>query len=132
MASFSVPEKTIKDILPENTLKTLVPQEDVTRVVKTAPSRYRNEIAKFIVHRNLNCKRCGKCAEVCQYGVHVLKPGYKYFAEPKNHLCIGPACEKTGNFCVAKCPNGALQLKENPLFKALGDYRWPGVDGPIV
>jgi glutamate synthase domain-containing protein 2/ferredoxin len=126
LASFSVPEK-IKNILPENTLKTLVPQEDVTRVVKTAPSRYRNEIAKFIVHRNLNCKRCGKCAEVCKYGVHVLKPGYKYFAEPKNHLCIGPACEKNnGHFCVAKCPQKALQLKENPLFKALGDYRWPG------
>lgn len=127
MASFSVPEKTIKDILPENTLKTLVPQEEVSRVVTKAPSRYRNEIAKYIVHRNLNCKRCGKCVEVCQYGVHVLKPGYKYFAEPKNHLCIGPACEKNnGHFCIAKCPNGALQLKENPLFKALGDYRWPG------
>jgi ferredoxin len=82
LASFSVPENrfdklatsTIKDILPENTLKTIVPQEDVTREVKTAPSRYRNEIAKFIVHRNLNCKRCGKCAEVCQYKVHVQNP----------------------------------------------------------
>ncbi len=52
-----------------------------------------------------NCKRCGKCAQVCQHGVHVLKPGYKYFAEqPKNHVCIGPACEKTGHYCVAQCP----------------------------
>jgi MinD superfamily P-loop ATPase len=94
LASSSVPEKTIKDILPPKTLSTLVPQEEVARVIKPAPSRYRNEIAKYIVHRNLSCRLCGRCAEVCRYGVHVLKPGYKYFAEPKNYLCIGPGCEK--------------------------------------
>ena len=104
----------ISEILPENTIKTIVPQEDVARVVKHAPSRYRNEIAKYIVHRNLNCKRCGKCVEVCLYGVHVLKPGYKYFAEPNNHLCIGPSCEKSGRFCIATCPQKALEVKENP------------------
>ena len=42
--------------LPENTLKTRVPQEQVERVVKPAPSRYRNEIAKYIVHRSLDCR----------------------------------------------------------------------------
>lgn len=124
MANFSVPEK-IKEILPAKTLDTFVPQEEVSRVIKPAPSRYRNEIAKFIVHRNLNCKRCGRCVEVCPYKVHVLKPGYKYFGEPRNHLCIGPSCEKTGHFCAAKCPQKALEVKENPMYKALGDYRWP-------
>jgi glutamate synthase domain-containing protein 2/ferredoxin len=124
LASYSVQEKSIKEILPENTVGTLVPQEKVQRVIKSAPSRYRNEIAKYIVHRNLNCKLCGKCVDVCKYKVHVLKPGYKYFAEPKDYLCIGPACEKTANFCVAGCPQKALEVKESPMFKALGDFRW--------
>ena len=110
--------------LPENTLKTRVPQEVVKRTVKTAPSRYRNEIAKYIVHRSLDCERCGKCVEVCEFGVHDRKPGFKYFAEPHHHLCIGPSCEKTGHYCVAQCPKGALQIKENPMYRALGDFRW--------
>ena len=86
-----------------------MPQEEVKRVVKPAPSRYRNEIAKYIVHRSLDCERCGKCVEVCSYGVHARKPGFKYFGEPLHHLCIGPSCEKTGRYCVAHCPKGALQ-----------------------
>jgi glutamate synthase domain-containing protein 2/ferredoxin len=125
LASYSVPESRIENILPENTRKTLVPQEKVARAVKPAPPRYRNEIAKYVVHRNLNCKLCGKCAELCLYKVHVRKSGYTYFAEPRNYLCIGPSCENSGHFCVANCPQGALQLKENPMYKALGDYRWP-------
>ena len=78
MANCSVPENKISEILPAKTLGTRVPQEEVARVIKPAASRYRNEIAKYIVHRNLNCKRCGRCAEVCLYKVHVLKSGYKY------------------------------------------------------
>ena len=111
--------------LPENTLKTRVPQEEVERVVKPAPSRYRNEIAKYIVHRSLDCQRCGKCVEVCSHEVHVRKPGFEYFGEPNHHLCIGPACAKNGHYCVTHCPQGALQIRENPMFKALGDFRWP-------
>jgi len=123
LANYSAQGK-IKEILPENTLQTFVPQENVERVIRHAPSRYRNEIARYITHRNSNCKLCGKCAGVCSYKVHVLKPGYKYFGEPRNHLCIGPACEKTGRYCVTQCPNKALEVKENPLYKALGDFRW--------
>ncbi len=126
MEQFSVQEKQLKDILPENTLKTRVPQFEVDRVIKPAPSRYRNEIAKFIIYRDDNdCARCGKCAEVCPYGVHVLKPGYKCFAMPKSHLCAGDSCEKTAHFCIAQCPRGALRIAENPMMKSLGDYRWP-------
>ena len=110
--------------LPENTLKTRVPQEKVDRVVKPAPSRYRNEIAKYIVHRSLDCERCGKCVEVCTHGVHVRKPGFEYFGEPHHHLCIGPACAKNGHYCVAQCPKQALQIRENPMYRALGDCRW--------
>ena len=114
----------LEAILPENTLKTRVPQEQVPRVVKPAPSRYRNEIAKYIVHRSPDCDLCGKCVEVCAYGVHARQPGFKYFGEPRHHLCIGPNCEKTDHYCVTHCPRGALQIQDNPMFKVLGDFRW--------
>ncbi len=125
MANYSEQEKAIREMFPENTVKTFVPQEKVARVVKYAPPRYRNEIARYIVHRNGNCKLCGKCAQLCKYNVHTLKPGYKYFGEPNNHLCIGISCEKTGHYCIANCPQGALELTENSMYKAMGDYRWP-------
>jgi glutamate synthase domain-containing protein 2 len=117
-------EKQIEDVLPENTLKTRVPQEQVPRVVSPAPSRYRNEISKYLVHRSLECKRCGKCVVVCPKGVHVHKEGFKYFGEPEHHLCVGPSCEKSGKYCVDQCPNKALSIKENPMYTTLGDYRW--------
>ncbi len=124
MASSLVPEKIIKEGLPDNTLETVVPQAEVQRVIKPAPPRYRNEIAKYIIRRSDDCKLCGKCAEVCPQGVHVLKPGYKYFAAPHQNVCIGPACKDTGHYCVDLCPNKALRMVENPMMKVLGDYRW--------
>ena len=119
-----VQEKGLKQILPDNTLKTLVPQVEVARVTRRAPPRYRNEIAKYIIRRSSDCTLCGKCAEVCPQGVHVLKPGYKYFAAPRHHICIGPACQKTSHYCVELCPHKALRMVENPMMKVLGDYRW--------
>jgi len=119
-----VQEKGLKQILPDNTLKTLVPQVEVARVTRRAPPRYRNEIAKYIIRRSSDCILCGKCAEVCTQGVHVRKPGYKYFATPRHHVCIGPACQKTSHYCVELCPKKALRMVENPMMKVLGDYRW--------
>jgi len=119
-----VPEKIAKDDLPQSTLETLVPQVEVPRVIKAAPPRYRNEIAKYIIRRSADCKMCGKCAEVCPQGVHVLKGGYKYFAAPRHNVCIGPSCRETGHYCVDLCPNGALRMVENPMMKLLGDCRW--------
>jgi glutamate synthase domain-containing protein 2 len=118
------PESRIEVLLPENTLKTRVPQEKVDRVTRPAPSRYRNEIAKYLVHRNQDCRLCGKCQEICSWQVHTRKTGYRYFGEPRHHLCIGPACEKTGHDCVTHCPQGALQIRENPMYRLLGDFRW--------
>src|SRR3989339_1634088 len=54
-----------------------------------------------------------------------MKPGYKYFALPKSHLCFGPKCEEKGCYCITACPRGALRIQENPMMKVLGDYRWP-------
>jgi glutamate synthase domain-containing protein 2/NAD-dependent dihydropyrimidine dehydrogenase PreA subunit len=119
-----VQENKPKQILPENTEKTLVPQVEVPRVIKPAPPRYRNEIAKYIIRRSSACKLCGKCARVCPYGVHTLKPGYKYFAAPHQHVCIGPSCQQTSHYCIDLCPQKALKMVENPMLKCLGDYRW--------
>jgi glutamate synthase domain-containing protein 2/NAD-dependent dihydropyrimidine dehydrogenase PreA subunit len=119
-----VPEKMAKEYLPESTRETLVPQVEVPRVIKPAPPRYRNEIAKYIIRRSADCKMCGKCAEVCPQGVHVLKGGYKYFAAPRHNVCIGPSCRESDHYCVDMCPNGALRMVENPMMKLLGDYRW--------
>ena len=125
MANSLVQEKGLKGILPDKTLETFVPQVEVSRETRPAPSRYRNEIAKYIIRRSSDCKLCGKCARVCPQGVHVLKPGYKYFAAPQHQVCIGPACQKTDHYCVDLCPQKALRMVENPQLKLLGDYRWP-------
>jgi glutamate synthase domain-containing protein 2/NAD-dependent dihydropyrimidine dehydrogenase PreA subunit len=124
LADSLVQENKPKQILPENTEKTLVPQVEVPRVIKPAPPRYRNEIAKYIIRRSSACKLCGKCAKVCPYGVHTLKPGYKYFAAPHQHVCIGPSCQQTSHYCIDLCPQKALKMVENPMLKCLGDYRW--------
>jgi glutamate synthase domain-containing protein 2/ferredoxin len=124
LASFSAKESKLQDILPANTLKTRVPQAQVERRIAPAPPRYRNEVSKYILRRNHDCIGCGKCAQLCPYGVHVCKPGYKYFCEPKSYHCVGPACEKTGHYCVTACPKSALQIIENPMTQILGDYRW--------
>ena len=55
MVDSLVQGKGLKEILPDNTLKTFVPQVEVPYVVRPAPSRYRNEIAKYIIHRSDDC-----------------------------------------------------------------------------
>lgn len=117
-------ESALKEVLPENTTKTLVPQVEVTRVVKPAPPRYRNEMAKYIIRRSSDCTLCGKCAQVCPHGVHVLKPGYKLFSAPHLNVCVGPSCAETDHYCIDLCPNKALRMVENPMLKAMGDHRW--------
>jgi len=119
-----VPEKINNSNLPENTRKTQVEQAQVSREIKPAPPRYRNELAKYIINRSDACIHCGKCAEVCPQGVHVLKPGYKLFAAPRLNVCVGPSCQNTDRYCVDLCPQKALRMVENPMMKVLGDYRW--------
>ena len=117
-------ERRLEDILPGSTLKTRVPQEKIERITRPAPSRYRNELAKWLVHRSQDCRRCGKCVQVCSRGVHVRNTGYQYFSEPLHSRCVGPACAGTGTDCVTLCPQGALQVRENPMYSVMGDYRW--------
>jgi glutamate synthase domain-containing protein 2/formate hydrogenlyase subunit 6/NADH:ubiquinone oxidoreductase subunit I len=116
----------LEGIIPENTLKTRVPQGVVERKVIPAPSRYRNEIAKYIIFRDEEkCTLCGTCVKNCPKGVHVFKPGYQLFSTPESYKCNGGVCEKTDAYCITKCPEGALRIVKNPMMEALGDNRWP-------
>jgi glutamate synthase domain-containing protein 2/ferredoxin len=96
----------------------------VSRTVKYAPPRYRNEIGKYSIHRASTCASCGKCVEVCGHGVHNRPSGYRQVIRPLDYRCIGSECEKAGNSCVAGCPQQALSLDESPVFKTIGDFRW--------
>ena len=98
----------------------------VTREVRPALPRYRNEIGKFRVHRAWNCQQCGRCVEVCRYHVHTRPEGYRLIVRPFDYRCIGADCAKAGDSCVAECPQGALSLTANPAFETLGDCRWTG------
>ncbi|MDD5708008.1 MAG: glutamate synthase-related protein, partial [Kiritimatiellae bacterium] len=97
---------------------------EVSREVRTAGPRYRNELGKYSIHRSSECIGCGRCVTLCPHGVHRRPAGYKHPIRPFDYLCIGPACEKTSHYCVAACPNGALTLQENRAFQTLGDRRW--------
>ncbi len=87
-------------------------------IVET-PSRFKNPIAKYRLFRTSQCIGCGKCIEICPYGVHVDRGG----VITKHHYrCIGPECP---NPCYQSCPAGALRISLNPTFETLGDLRWP-------
>ncbi|MGA2065639.1 MAG: glutamate synthase-related protein [Thermoguttaceae bacterium] len=97
---------------------------EVSREVRPAPPRYRNEIGKYSVRRSSSCAACGRCVEVCPHGVHVRPQGYRAVMRPLDYRCVGFECAGSGRYCVDACPNGALSLAENPAFQTLGDFRW--------
>lgn len=47
------------------------------------------------------CRRCGRCVEVCEQGVHEVTP--------EAHLLNPPYCVRCGR-CVEVCPAGALEM----------------------
>ena len=83
------------------------------------PSRFRNAIGKYRVNRTSDCTACGKCVEICPYGVHVIRRGEVIVKN--HHLCVGSDCKTP---CYDECPVNALSVKRNPDFDALGDFRW--------
>lgn len=91
---------------------------------KETRSRFRNTIGKYTIKRNSKCIACGKCVEVCPFGVHVQHKNHIAPIRPIEHKCIGFECRKTDHFCVDHCPEGALTLRKNPLLDTLGDFRW--------
>ena len=86
-----------------------------------SPSRFKNPIGKFRLHRSNACVACGKCVEICPYGVHELRRGVVLTKHP--YRCVGPDCPEP---CHEICPVKAISLKRNPTFDAIGDFRWTG------
>jgi ferredoxin len=92
--------------------------------VKPLGSRYRNPLTKFRVERTSACIACGKCAEVCGFGVH--KKAGQAMLGTRARFCMGAEyCKARGAYCVETCPVGALRVGPNPVWKTFGDPRWP-------
>ncbi len=91
---------------------------------RNCPSRYRNQFGEYRVTRSSACIACGKCAEICSYGVHVMAG--KRMLSPRSHLCIGASrCRRKGRFCGDACPREAIRIGPDPSWKTFGDPRWP-------
>jgi len=106
---------------PELSSKGFAPAQ---HLVNPSPSRFRRALAKFKVVRTSACIACGRCTEVCAYGVHV-KGGNRMLA-PRAELCRGPEmCRAADAYCVDYCPTGALQVGIDPMWETFGDARWP-------
>jgi ferredoxin len=92
-------------------------------MIESCDSRYRNRLSRYRVVRSNACVACGKCAEVCAHGVHV-KGGDRMLA-PRSFLCVGPeVCRERGAYCVATCPQHALDVTPDPVWGTFGDPRW--------
>ena len=101
----------------------MTPHATASTEVRACPSRYRNGLGPYLVQRSSACIRCGKCAELCAFGVHV-KAGERMLT-PRDHLCNGCAsCRKTDVCCADHCPAKALTVGPNPQWDAFGDPRW--------
>jgi len=93
------------------------------QLAKPMASRYRNQFGKFKVVRTTACQACGRCAELCVYGVH--KKGGPRMLAPKSQFCRGADhCKALGIYCGDACPNGALRVGADPLWETIGDKRW--------
>ena len=87
-------------------------------------SRFRNRFGRFRVTRSSACEACGRCAEVCEYGVHV-KAGNRMLA-PRSYLCRGPEhCRSLGACCGDRCEQEAIRVGSDPSWQTFGDPRWP-------
>jgi glutamate synthase domain-containing protein 2 len=97
--------------------------EPTRELVAHTPSRYRNSLNKYKVVRTTACVACGKCAEVCQYGVHRMIGGR--MLAPSSKYCRGEEhCREIGAFCGEACPESAIRVGPDPSWGTFGDARW--------
>ena len=99
-------------------------QEHFSREVHPAPDRYRNVLGKYKIERLASCKSCGRCVEVCTYGVHEKPEGYAFTLRPQDYLCVGPECANRSDSCINQCPEKALVFSRNQSTDCMGDPRW--------
>ncbi len=90
--------------------------------IQKTPSRFRNPLGKYRIHRSPACTHCGLCADLCPKGVHRLL-GRKMLA-PRDEFCLGPSCRENEFCCLTRCPEKALRMTANPNLEAMRDYRW--------
>jgi len=92
--------------------------------VGSCPPRFRNRLSMYKVERTTACVKCGKCAEVCEYGVHVMSG--KRMLAPRSYLCVGAkVCSSQNKFCGRHCPESAIRVGADPSWHTFGDPRWP-------
>ncbi|HDS45436.1 MAG TPA: hypothetical protein ENN68_05005 [Methanomicrobia archaeon] len=87
--------------------------------VLPAPPRVVPPPGKYVIVRGEECIKCGRCANVCIYGVHQrLEADPRRMADPASQRCKGCFC------CVQECPRAALTLVHNETYAQLGDPYW--------
>ncbi|MFN3527880.1 MAG: glutamate synthase-related protein [Candidatus Altarchaeaceae archaeon] len=92
--------------------------------IKEMPSRFKHRISKYKIVRSDKCINCGLCARLCPYGVFERREGYNKSNPPISYRCIGFECKNNEFYCINKCPQKALSLELDPMYEALGDFRW--------
>jgi glutamate synthase domain-containing protein 2 len=90
--------------------------------VKQTPGRFRNALGKYRVTISSACDNCGKCVELCPYGVY--RAGARKPKVINEHFCIGTKCTQESFCCIPACPKNAIAVRPNPSFEVLGDKRW--------
>ena len=86
--------------------------------IKTRNTPPAKALPRIFVERKDSCINCGLCVAACVYGVHERgdpKVDFTKVASPRHEFCV--ACHR----CVNECPMQALELRDHPDFKALGD-----------
>jgi glutamate synthase domain-containing protein 2/NAD-dependent dihydropyrimidine dehydrogenase PreA subunit len=90
---------------------------------KRTPSRFRNPIGKYRVTIAAACDNCGRCVELCPYGV--FRAGARRPKVINEQFCLGTKCTEQSFCCINACPKKAINVRPNPGFELLGDKRWP-------
>jgi glutamate synthase domain-containing protein 2/NAD-dependent dihydropyrimidine dehydrogenase PreA subunit len=90
--------------------------------VKQTPGRFRNAVGKYRITISSECDNCGKCVEICPYGVY--RKGARKPKVINEQFCLGPSCIKEPFCCIPACPKNAITVRLNPSFEVLGDKRW--------
>ena len=123
MGNSLVHEKIAKDKLPENTVKTLVPQAEVPRELNPRPRATAMRSPNILFAAVMPAYFAVNVLKVCPQGVHVLKPGYKYFSAPHLNVCVGPSCQGTIIIVLIFVRKGAANGRK-PHDEVAGDFRW--------